>query len=319
LRMRSRPRWGIFSTRAHTDPGNLAADVLLYDRLVIPTPAEDDLKRWEDKGWRPADLEACLARLGPLAHGVRWDEPLREEVDRRLQVLKAIGRESEDIAYGLTPMSIAMTAWADVFSREGPVPPVPVAAFQSKAEAEAVYAYSSKVAPEELALRQGIAALFRRCVAMPVAVNGPYEAMSALEKAIALSQRADYQDARRAMFDWEDEVLSQKWPVEAAIRELARRMTEHDGLVKKEFGKTVKRQIFRIVGIAGGAIVGTLVAGPAGGFVGALASEGVRALADEGIQQLVEAGTARVPSFESRDTTKDPGAALSMAISAMYR
>jgi len=32
----SRPRWGTYSVRAHTDLGRLIADALLYDVLVFP-------------------------------------------------------------------------------------------------------------------------------------------------------------------------------------------------------------------------------------------------------------------------------------------
>jgi uncharacterized membrane protein len=39
-------RWGAFSVVDHKDARKLAADVLLYDRLVLPTPMDWDRERW---------------------------------------------------------------------------------------------------------------------------------------------------------------------------------------------------------------------------------------------------------------------------------
>ena len=51
--------WGTFSVADHTRVHPFVADVLVYDRLVIPTPATGDESRWADKGWRP-DAQAEL-------------------------------------------------------------------------------------------------------------------------------------------------------------------------------------------------------------------------------------------------------------------
>lgn len=53
-----RQRWAAFSVRAHTHLQALATDILLYDRLIIPTPAdESEYARFEAQGWRPDEVE----------------------------------------------------------------------------------------------------------------------------------------------------------------------------------------------------------------------------------------------------------------------
>ena len=39
--LQRRQRWAAFSVRAHRDLGSLAADVLLYDRIILPVPEND--------------------------------------------------------------------------------------------------------------------------------------------------------------------------------------------------------------------------------------------------------------------------------------
>ena len=46
-------RWGAYSVVDHKDARKLAADVLLYDRLVLPTPPDQDRERWVKNKWDP--------------------------------------------------------------------------------------------------------------------------------------------------------------------------------------------------------------------------------------------------------------------------
>ena len=51
-------RWGAFSVIDHKDDRKLATEVLIYDRLLIPTPMHWDLERWEKEEWDPKGLAA---------------------------------------------------------------------------------------------------------------------------------------------------------------------------------------------------------------------------------------------------------------------
>lgn len=313
--MASRPRWGVFSTRAHLDPGALVPDVLLYDRLVFPTPAADDLERWRNN-WPPDELEACLSKLDGLAHRVTWSAELREKWQEQFGKLSETAQQAEDIAFGLTPMVIAMSAWDDIRGASGqPIPPVPIAAFQTAGEAQAAAVFSAQNPPPRQELHHQVAVLFRRCLSMPLVSRSPVEGALAFDRAIELAHSEPYKLARRALYEWEDSVVSQEWPVSDAVRFLKERMIEHDALVTRTFGvATCMRVTFRLVGVAAGAAAGTAIAGPFGGFIGALAAEALKAAVGEGVEQLAEVGTARLPQFRRKD---GPGALLSMGISAL--
>lgn len=71
--------WGCYSVADHLSERAFVADLLLYDRLLIPTPAPDDLERWKKKEWDPERQARMLKILGPLAERIEWSAPLRDE------------------------------------------------------------------------------------------------------------------------------------------------------------------------------------------------------------------------------------------------
>jgi hypothetical protein len=72
--------WGCYSVADHLEPRAFVADLLLYDRLVIPTPAADDLDRWEAR-WDPDRQRRLLDILGPFAERMEWNIRLRGQLD----------------------------------------------------------------------------------------------------------------------------------------------------------------------------------------------------------------------------------------------
>ena len=70
--------WGCYSVADHLSERAFVADLLLYDRLLIPTPASDDLERWK-KEWDPERQARILEILGPFAEPIEWSAPLRDE------------------------------------------------------------------------------------------------------------------------------------------------------------------------------------------------------------------------------------------------
>jgi len=58
------------------------ADLLLYDRLVVPVPSPEDVARWEDEQhWDPKRQTRLLNILGGFAEPTVWDAPLREQFE----------------------------------------------------------------------------------------------------------------------------------------------------------------------------------------------------------------------------------------------
>ena len=66
--------WGTFSVKDHRRPDAFVAEVMLYDRLVIPIPPDaKERLRWERRGWEPERLDMLLQILGDRAYTVEWD------------------------------------------------------------------------------------------------------------------------------------------------------------------------------------------------------------------------------------------------------
>ena len=69
-------RWATYSVRDHNHSDAFVADVLLYDRLVVPVPPEyepDEYERWVQNQWAPGRLLNMLARIPDLVEKVSWD------------------------------------------------------------------------------------------------------------------------------------------------------------------------------------------------------------------------------------------------------
>jgi hypothetical protein len=73
----ARRLWGCYSVADHLEPRAFVADLLLYDRLVVPVPAPDDLARWER--WDPERQKRLLDILGGFAEHVEWGHSLRDQ------------------------------------------------------------------------------------------------------------------------------------------------------------------------------------------------------------------------------------------------
>jgi hypothetical protein len=55
--------WGTFSVGDHLRRRPFLADVLLYDRLIVPTPPDgdkDEQERWRVMGWKPRRQQRIL-------------------------------------------------------------------------------------------------------------------------------------------------------------------------------------------------------------------------------------------------------------------
>lgn len=246
-----RPRWGTFSVIDHLDPAALIDDVLLFDKLVLPTPSaeEGEEEDWIDQGWRPDELAKRIVQLGDLVYTMPWTKDLRREWRKRWERLKLVGVDSTGVAYGLTPHVLAMKAWDDyqVHADEGEerpdVKPVVVAAYQNRELAKKDFGVSP-VEPAEQAreIEKEVAALFTRKLAMPVREG---DAEEAFNKAVSLAGSESFQKARRALFAWEDSVATREIPVVDAIRNLEESAANYDELVKTHFRKTATRTFVR--------------------------------------------------------------------------
>ncbi|HEY6373761.1 MAG TPA: hypothetical protein VIX37_24530 [Candidatus Sulfotelmatobacter sp.] len=79
-----RQRWAAFSVRAHRDLASLGADILLYDRIILPVPEDDpERERWIRKQWNPDDIALRVVQSAGRIIPVPWTAQLRAEWQSR--------------------------------------------------------------------------------------------------------------------------------------------------------------------------------------------------------------------------------------------
>lgn len=95
--------WGAFSVKDHCTPNAFVAEVMLYDRLVIPVPPDDgERARWDEAGWQPARLEQLLDILGERANTVSWDAQRQQQWKNRFEAGTEIAQATGDWAFAAT-------------------------------------------------------------------------------------------------------------------------------------------------------------------------------------------------------------------------
>lgn len=107
--------WGTYSVADHCTAYPFVADLVLYDRLVVPVPPEGDDEewtRWRDNCWEP-DLQALLLEeLGDYVRRVPWTAELRANWN-------AMGEDEVLDSAALAADDIEMTADQERAERAG--------------------------------------------------------------------------------------------------------------------------------------------------------------------------------------------------------
>ena len=99
----SKQVWGTFSVKDHCEPNAFVAEVMLYDRLVIPVPPDDkERARWRESGWQPERLDKLLEILGDRAYVVNWDDERQKRWKARYDAGADIAQAVPDWAFAAT-------------------------------------------------------------------------------------------------------------------------------------------------------------------------------------------------------------------------
>lgn len=87
--------WGTFSVADHLRHRAFVADVLLYDRLVVPVPENDgEMERWLGLGRNPQRQQNLLAIMGELAVPVPWSIERHSQWASRYMTVAPPGTEA---------------------------------------------------------------------------------------------------------------------------------------------------------------------------------------------------------------------------------
>lgn len=277
--MNTRQRWGTFSVVDHLLPSPFVADVLLYDQLVIPVPADgNDRERWEKIGRNPSRLEDCLKILSTLAQTVSWGDYQQETFKTRLAATQAVAFDTSTLAntraWGGDPFHTTRLLLANEFLPELPLDVtsvLAVAAYPSRSACQKEVPFSvlqnslSEVAQER---RERLGYLLRYRFLIPS--DEARADMDLLREAVDLASRDDFQKKRAVVHKWQEDIISQGIPDDRAIREMENSLKDYTKYMQGKVRKGRLRWAHMLasaglglgLGVAAGAV--PMVAVPAG-------------------------------------------------------
>jgi hypothetical protein len=265
--------WGALSVDDHIRRRALVAEVLLFDRVVIPVPPADDdeeKQRWHDKRWDPVRQRRMLDILGDgsaekdLAVTIPWTETKRSLFqtlnDNQRQVTPAKISERERL---LTDLQIEASELVKMDSRQitrgilawngSPEQDEKYAQYLPRADVEAVIpAYTTfKAADEELRLKtkpdiRPDASLIGWNLFLPA--DSAWSDETALERAAAIARDDDYRDNRELFRDWWRLQSDRGTPSEKALNDLVGRAKKLNAFVKATNRKTRTLRSFALIG-----------------------------------------------------------------------
>lgn len=300
-----RPRrqsWGVYSVRAHLNLAALAAEVLYYDRLVLPSAeTEKQADRFDSEGWDTQLLNEIVGHLDELAHVIPWDEEMRAAWRLHRNWLRDVHRNTEDAAYGATPLTLIPHVWNDARQHQvtGELPPVApriTAAYLEPGEALADYAFTTNRSGS----RDGhAAAIIRR----KVRIMDGEDAYDCFLRAVRLAREPDYQEARARLLAFEEGMIVDEVSGTDAAAAFEKAHASFNSAIASYDSRTKWHYVSRLVAIGSGKGASALTGVPIGG------------IASYGVQK----GLALFPAFNRGSDPRDehPGRALEM-ISAAF-
>jgi hypothetical protein len=255
--------WGTFSVNDHRDPGAFVAEVMLYDRLVIPVPPNaTERARWEDLGWQPGRLEKSLEILGSRAFTVMWDEQRQASWVTRYLARKSVSDGTGKNAFAATRAELTN-------GLPGNVTGIQAVTNYTSVEDLRQDLSLKPVAPETLIPMTETTAILGHKFLVPNDPRWNYEEL--LREAVELSserafcrKRASFWRWQRSFFD-DKAVITDQAAIQDAVEEMEDLLEDERALVRKQRIRTGSQFAFLLGSVALGLFGGPLTAVAAGG------------------------------------------------------
>ncbi len=280
--------WGTFSVKDHCDHNAFVAEVMLYDRLVIPVPPDDiERERWIATGWQPERLERLLKVLGDRAYPVAWDDVRQQRWKSRYEAGTDMAQETGDWAFEATRTELTERLPRNVTGIQA------VTNYTSVQELEKNLGL--KLNPkEEVPLYGGTAiAILGHELLVPDDPRWTHEDL--LSEAVELSSERTSRRKRAAFWRWQREFFDDKGITDQAaileaIEEMQDLLEEEKAIVRRKWKRTGTQFAFLVGSVTLGLLGGPLTAvGVGGAFVsiGQFAADKLLAEPDNDIQKPV--------------------------------
>jgi hypothetical protein len=279
--------WGTFSVRDHIIDRAFVADVLLYDRLVIPTLPEGDSEATWPREWELAKQKSLLGDLGDLAIAIPWDKSHRDTWQKRFddqrseerrqaraEAAKAVASDvadardpqNKDLSYNVTRIILQ-----DMVNQEADNKLYNKLKFTEKlrpgSKLEAVSAYPSydhfaADVPEHPVSDSPVSddqpsptSLFRWQFFVPDSPDrGEKEDRKLLAQAIKLASKPEFIEMRGYFYAWWSDFLASGLTGAEARTEMEKRIAEYQKIFKGQGWKTVTRYGIKLADACSGGL-----------------------------------------------------------------
>lgn len=279
--------WGVFSVTDHLNRRAFVADVLLYDRLVIPVPDANERKRWTDLGRQPDILKRKLDILeefaGQTGHNLverlNWTGDFRDILDSVYPDERLEARETVNPARAnaLDRDILAEGMREGIFGKASTPEIVPAYTSYS--------AMNSELKSEETVSADRIARPDDRLVGVVgweffVPEDSALDDDSLLKKAVQLVQDEEFRVAREAFHELRREVTRLDASPDQFLEELKSKLSDYQKATARAARARVKTTTLRAFALVGASVglVAAIAAMPPVGIASAavtLASVGV--------------------------------------------
>ncbi len=215
--------WGTFSVKDHCRPGAFVAEVLLYDKLLIPVPpsARDGVgaegasaarAKWEEAGWNPSRQSHLLGILGDRVEMASWGAELEADWQSKMNGLFADARRDGFFMTGSVLQRLVPAMARSV---------VAVPQYRSIDELEAIGIRRRK---QEEALPAGslMTVLGYELLLPDDPSNNEDEVLA---RAVEVAADPRYREKRKALWEWQQRFMSSEGltdasSIKAAVKEM---------------------------------------------------------------------------------------------------
>jgi hypothetical protein len=221
-------RWGAFSVIDHKDAAALAADVLLYDRLLLPVPPDEkERKRWRDNDWDPDLQDKRLKILGDLARPMEWNDNRQQTFSKEMDRLRGEGKKIN--GYLLTGIMLA----------KEPQTVNVVAAYHSGEAFQGDFPVEADAGKHAL-----LGYLLGLRFAVPAGT--PEEALT---QAVRVARIPEFQEHRLGMYKWQEEMIEKNVPPEDAVKDMAAKLSKYNACVEAAVKNVYYKFGFTVFGL----------------------------------------------------------------------
>jgi hypothetical protein len=259
-----RELWGTFSVRDHLEQRPFVADLMLYDRLIVPVPADqEEHERWErpDFAWDPVRQSKVLEAIHRLEQKhdqelilrIPWDEARRRVFSDTMTRARAAGLEVD--GYQWTAGQLLSDREVKRTASGSAIKPRVIAAYVSRTalekeliveEIEADDAATNRPGTQQLAIAVG------RSFLVPDADEEPSEDLDLelVGRAATLATKASFRDKRAAYNDWIERAVRERLTTKEAVRKMDALLKDYELEVRAEKMATRIEQAFLVTGVA---------------------------------------------------------------------